>query len=53
MQKTILKTVIDKMLNERRLGRNLKGLNKSNLAEIETAIWKTLTREIDLYKNEK
>jgi hypothetical protein len=39
------------MLNERRLGKNLKGLNKSNLAEIETAIWKSLLREVELYKN--
>jgi hypothetical protein len=41
------------MISERRLGKNLKGLNKSNLAEIEAAVWQSLTREVDLYKNEK
>jgi hypothetical protein len=41
------------MLNERRLGKNLKGLNKSNMVEIENYIWKSLLREAELYKNEK
>ena len=49
----MVKTVIEKMLNERRLGKNLKGLNRSNLAEIEGCVWKSLLREVDLYTNEK
>jgi hypothetical protein len=40
------------MLYERRLGKNLKGMNKDNLSEIENNIWGSLLREIDLYKNE-
>lgn len=40
------------MLYERRLGKNLKGMNKDNLAEIENNIWGSLLREFDLYKNE-
>lgn len=49
----VIKTVIDRMINERRLGRNLKGLNKANMMEIESAGWSAITREIDLYKNYK
>jgi hypothetical protein len=41
------------MLSERRLGKNLKGMNKSNLAEIENTIWSSLEREVSLYQNEK
>ena len=40
------------MLYERRLGKNLKGLNKGNMIEIENQIWSGIVREIDLYKNE-
>ena len=36
---------------ERRLGKNLKGLNKGNLTEIENHIWGSIIREIELYKN--
>lgn len=39
------------MFHERRLGKNLKGLNKDNAVEIENQIWSCLLREIDLYKN--
>lgn len=39
------------MLNERRLGKNLKGMNKSNMVEIEGVIWSSLSREIEIYKN--
>ena len=41
------------MIHERRLGKNLKGLNKSNLIEIENHIWSSLQREVELYLNEK
>lgn len=37
---------------DRRLGKNLKGMNKSNLAEIEGIIWNILEREANLYLNE-
>lgn len=47
----MIKTVIEKMLNDRRLGKNLKGLNKSNMVEIENCIWKSLLREAELYTN--
>jgi hypothetical protein len=30
----MLKQTLDKMMNDRRLGKNLKGMNKSNLVEI-------------------
>lgn len=40
------------MMNDRRLGRNLKGMNKSNLVEIENAIWSTVEREANLYQND-
>jgi hypothetical protein len=36
---------------ERRLGRNLKGMNKSNLIEIENEIWGVIDREANLYGN--
>lgn len=36
---------------DRRIGRNLKGMNKSNLQEIEQAVWTTLEREAALYHN--
>lgn len=48
----MLKQVLDKMMNDRRLGRNLKGMNKSNLVEIENAVWSIIEREIKLYLNE-
>jgi hypothetical protein len=35
----MLKQILDKMMSDRRLGRNLKGMNKSNLNEIEQSIW--------------
>ena len=41
------------MLFERRLGRNLKGMNKGNMTEIENHIWSGLHREIDLYHNQR
>lgn len=41
------------MLADRRLGRNLKGMNKSNLLEIESALWPSLEREVLLYKNDQ
>ena len=37
---------------ERRLGRNLKGMNKSNLVEIQNAIWNIVEREASLYNND-
>jgi hypothetical protein len=39
------------MMAERRLGKNLKGMNKSNLLEIENALWSVIEREACLYKN--
>ena len=39
------------MLSDRRLGRNLKGMNKSNMTEIENSIWSSIDREIQLYQN--
>ena len=53
MQKIMIKTVIDRMINDRRLGRNLKGMNRANMMEIENAGWSAIIREIDLYKNNK
>ena len=53
MQKIMIKTVIDRMINDRRLGRNLKGMNRANMIEIENAGWSAILREIDLYKNNK
>jgi len=41
------------MLCDRRLGKNLKGLNKDNMIEIENHIWANIVREIDLYKNDQ
>jgi hypothetical protein len=41
------------MLAEKRLGRNLKGMNKSNMEEIERAIWSSLERELAIYQNER
>ena len=40
------------MMSDRRLGKNLKGMNKSNLAEIENSIWNIVEREASLYQNE-
>lgn len=40
------------MMTDRRLGRNLKGMNKSNLVEIENIIWPTVEREANLYHND-
>lgn len=45
--------MIDKMVDDRRLGRNLKGMNRANMMEIENAAWSAIIREIDLYKNNK
>jgi len=38
------------MFGERRLGKKLKGMNKSILTEIENGIWNALEREFNLYK---
>lgn len=48
----MLKQTLDKMMADRRLGKHLKGMNKSNLVEIENAIWSVLEREANLYNNE-
>ncbi len=40
------------MIKDRRLGKNLKGMNKSNLAEIENLVWTVVDREMSLYQNE-
>ncbi len=40
------------MINDRRLGKNLKGMNKSNLVEIENLVWTVVDREMSLYQNE-
>lgn len=40
------------MMSDRRLGKNLKGMNKSNLTEIENMIWSVVEREANLYKTE-
>lgn len=45
--------MIDRMINDRRLGRNLKGMNRANMMEIENAGWSAIIREIDIYKNNK
>ncbi len=39
-------------MSDRRLGRGLKGMNKSNLVEIENAVWSTVEREATLYLHE-
>lgn len=39
-------------MGDRRLGKNLKGMNKSNLAEVENTIWTVIEREANLYLNE-
>lgn len=52
MQKTILKQTLDRMLSDRRLGKNLKGMNKANLQEIENGLWSIIERESNLYINE-
>lgn len=44
MQKTMLKQTLDKMMADRRLGKNLKGMNRSNLTEIENTIWSVVER---------
>ena len=38
------------MLTDRRLGKNLKGINKSIMQEIETAIWQSIEREATLFQ---
>ncbi len=38
-------------MNDRRLGKNLKGMNKSNLVEIQNSIWNVVEREVCLYQN--
>ena len=35
---------MDKMLADRRLGKNLKGMNKSLLSEIENSVWQGVER---------
>jgi hypothetical protein len=40
------------MIAGRRLGKNLKGMNKSNLAEVENAVWPIVEREASLYIGE-
>lgn len=39
-------------MGDRRLGKNLKGMNKSNLTEVENTIWTVIEREANLYLNE-
>ncbi len=53
IQKMLVRMMIDKMVDDRRLGRNLKGMNRANMMEIENAAWSAIIREIDLYKNNK
>lgn len=48
----MIRETLDKMMSDRRLGKNLKGMNKSNLAEIEGIIWNIIEREANLYLNE-
>lgn len=36
-------------MGDRRLGKNLKGMNKSNLQEIENGVWNIIEREASLY----
>lgn len=48
----MLKQVLDRMMTDRRIGKNLKGMNKSNLNEIEQAVWTVIDRELSLYHNE-
>lgn len=48
----MLKQILDKMMGDRRLGKNLKGMNKSNLTEVENTIWTVIEREANLYLNE-
>lgn len=40
------------MMADRRLGKNLKGMNKSNLQEIENGVWSIIEREASLYLTE-
>ena len=40
------------MMADRRLGRGLKGMNKSNLVEIENAVWPIIEREATLFQTE-
>jgi hypothetical protein len=44
---------MDRLISERRLGKNLKGINKGLLSEIEGYIWQSLEREIALYHLDK
>lgn len=53
IQKIIIKAAIDQMINDRRLGPNLKGMNKANMMEIESAGWNAILREIGFYKINK
>lgn len=48
----MLKQILDKMMADRRLGKNLKGMNKSNLVEVENCICSVIEREANLYLNE-
>ena len=40
----MVRVCLDRMLNDRRLGHGLKGMNKANLAEIEGNLWPTISR---------
>ena len=53
IQRTLLKSILDKMLADRRLGKNLKGINKSIMQEIESSIWPTIEREVTLFQLNK
>ena len=41
------------MLSERRIGKNLKGIGKGILQEVENYIWNALERQITLYQANK
>lgn len=38
------------MLADRRIGKNLKGINRDLLTEIENNMWANLEREVTLFK---
>lgn len=44
---------MDRLLAERRLGKNLKGINRGILAEIENLVWHSIEREVALYQLNK
>ena len=51
-KRALVKAKFDILLAERRIGKNLKGMNKDLLQEIENSIWVTLEREVALYQLE-